>query len=224
MQRWLPVALVLFAGVVRALRWAQTAVMMNDGPTFLRLSGYAASGDLASLIHHPFHPLYPLAIAAVAPVAGGPERGAVLISIAAGALAVGALYAFLRRAFDPKVAAIGAFLLAVHPTALEMTDVQSDAPYLALFLASAALLWRAYAASSPGLALGAGLVSGFAYLTRPEGLGTLVAGGALAGLAAARRHWRVSEAARFAGALALGGALVMAPYVAALSADAGVSC
>ena len=220
-ERWLPWALVLLGGVVRALRWAQTAVMMNDGPTFLRLAGYAANGDFTSLLRHPFHPLYPLAIAAATPVFGSPERAAVAISIAAGALAVGALYALLRQAFDARVAAIGGFLLAVHPTALELTDIQSDPLYLALFLASAALLWRAYAAASPGRAFAAGLVAGLAYLTRPEGVGTLVVGGALAALEVGRRHWRVSQAARFAGALVMGGALVMSPYVTALSLRSG---
>jgi hypothetical protein len=220
-DRWLPWALVLFAGVVRALRWAQTAVMMNDGPTFLRLAGYASNGDFTSLLRHPFHPLYSLAIAAATPLFGDPERAAVAVSIAAGALAVGALWALLRAAFDAKVAGIGAFLLAVHPSALELADLQSDGLYLALFLASAALLWRAYAAASARVAFAAGLVAGFAYLTRPEGLGTLVVGAALAALEVARRHWNVSQAARFSGALLLGGVLVMSPYVAFLSARAG---
>jgi len=220
-DRWLPWALVLLAGVVRVLRWTQTAVMMNDGPTFLRLAGYASHGDFTSLLRHPFHPLYPLAIAAAKPLFGDAERAAVAISVLAGALAVGALYLLLRAAFDRRVAAIGAFLLAVHASALELTDLQSDALYLALFLASAALLWRAYAAGSARLAFAAGLVAGFAYLTRPEGLGTLVVGVALCALEVARRHWSVSQAARIGGALVLGGVLVMSPYVAFLSARSG---
>lgn len=220
-DRYLPWALVLLAGVVRVLRWTQTAVMMNDGPTFLRLAGYASDGDFTSLLRHPFHPLYALAIAAAKPVFGDGERAAVAISVVAGALAVGALYLLLCAAFDRRVGAIGAFLLAVHPSALELTDVQSDALYLALFLASAALLWRAYAAGSARLAFAAGLVAGFAYLTRPEGLGTLVVGVALCALEVARRHWSVSLAARVAGALVLGGVLTMAPYVAFLSARSG---
>ena len=220
-DRYLPWALVLLAGVVRVLRWTQTAVMMNDGPTFLRLAGYASDGDFTSLLRHPFHPLYALAIAAAKPVFGDGERAAVAISVVAGALAVGALYLLLCAAFDRRVGAIGAFLLAVHPSALELTDVQSDALYLALFLASAALLWRAYAAGSARLAFAAGLVAGLAYLTRPEGLGTLVVGVALCALEVARRHWSVSQAARVAGALVLGGVLTMAPYVAFLSARSG---
>jgi hypothetical protein len=160
-------------------------------------------------------------IAAATPLFGDPERAALAVSIAAGALAVGALGALLRAAFDRKVAGIGAFLLAVHPSALELADLQSDGLYLALFLASAALLWRAYAAASARDAFLAGLVAGLAYLTRPEGLGTLVVGAALAALEVARRHWSVSQAARFSGALVLGGVLVMSPYVAFLSARAG---
>src|SRR5262249_1673493 len=106
MDRWLPWALVLLAGVVRAFRLAQTAVMMTAGPTFLRLADDAANGDFTALMHHNFHPLYPLAIAAATPVLGSPERAAVAVSVAAGALAVGALYALVRRAFDAKAAAV----------------------------------------------------------------------------------------------------------------------
>ena len=196
--------------------------MMNDGPTFLRLAGYASRRRLreparATRSTRSTRSRSPRRT----PLFGDAERAAVAVSVAAGALAVGALYLLLRAAFDRRVAAIGAFLLAVHPSALELTDLQSDALYLALFLASAALLWRAYAAASARLAFAAGLVAGFAYLTRPEGLGTLVVGVALCALEVARRHWSVSQAARVAGALVLGGVLVMSPYVAFLSARSG---
>ncbi|MGH7291649.1 MAG: hypothetical protein ACREJT_10595, partial [Myxococcota bacterium] len=89
------------------------------------------------------------------------------------------------------------------------------------FVWSAALLWRALSRGSSRTAFGAGLLAGLAYLVRPEGLGVLVVGVALCGFELARRHTPVSSAARVAGALCLGAALTMSPYVAFLSAENG---
>jgi hypothetical protein len=222
LARWrVPAALVVLAAVVRALRWAQTAVMMNDGPEFLRLAQELAAGDWRTALSHPYHPLYPLAIAAVHPLFGDWERAGVAVSIAGGALAVGALFALLAEAFDRRLALVGAFLLAVHPSALELSDVQSDALYLGLFLAAAACLYRAIARSESRVAFIAGLTAGVAYLARPEGLGLVVVGVLLSSVELLRRHWRLSQALRVAAPLALGGALAIAPYVGYLSARAG---
>jgi hypothetical protein len=145
----------------------------------------------------------------------------VAVSVLGGALAVAALYALLHEGFGRRAAAVGGFLLAVHPVALEFSDVQSDALYLALFLASAALLLRAYLRESAASALGAGAVAGLAYLTRPEGVGTVVVGVALAAFELLRRHWTVSQALAFAAPLCLGAVLVMSPYVAVVSLQSG---
>ncbi|HKC50208.1 MAG TPA: glycosyltransferase family 39 protein, partial [Myxococcota bacterium] len=176
----MPVALVLFAWVVRELRWLQTAAMMNDGPEFIRLAQLIAAGDWTTALAHKYHPGYPAAIAAAHLFTPDWERAALAVSVLAGALAVGALYALLREGFERRTAAIGGFLLAVHPVAVELSDVQSDPLYLALFLASAALLLRAYLRESAASALCAGGVAAFAYVTRPEGVGTVVVGVALA--------------------------------------------
>lgn len=216
-----PVALVLLALIVRALRWAWTAVMMNDGPIFIRLARQMADGDWRAALTYEFHPLYPFAVRVAHVLFGDWERAAVAVSALAGAIAVLGLFVLLRDAFDRRVAAIGALLLAVHPVAIEQTDVQSDSLYFAFFVWSAALLWRALSRVNAVAAIGAGLLAGLAYLVRPEGIGVLVAGLALLGFELARRHVRVSAAARVAGGLCLGGALTMSPYVAFLSAENG---
>ncbi|MFI5316308.1 MAG: glycosyltransferase family 39 protein [Myxococcota bacterium] len=221
-REWItPAALVLLALLVRVVRTAQTAVMMNDGPEFIRLAQQISAGDWRAALSHKYHPLYPSAIAAAHLLTSDWESAAVAISIAGGALAVAALYALLREGFDRRVAAVGAFLLAVQPVAIEITDAQSDPLYLALFLASAALLLRAVQRESAGSALAAGLAAGAAYLARPEGFGTVVAGVGLAGFELARRHWTVSQALRSAAPLCAGAALVMSPYVTYLSIHAG---
>lgn len=221
-REWLvPAALVLLAWLVRELRWLQTAVMMNDGPEFIRLAQRIAAGDWATALEHKYHPGYPAAVAAAHAFIPDWERAAVSVSVLAGGLAVWAVYLFLREGFGARAAAIGGFLLAVHPVALELSDVQSDPLYLAPFLASAAFLARAYLSEVSGAALWAGAFAGLAYLVRPEGAGTVVVGCALAALEVLRRHWTVSQALRLAAPLCAGAALVMAPYVAVISLHAG---
>jgi hypothetical protein len=217
----LPCALALLAAAVRSVRFARAAVMMNDGPEFIGLAQRIAAGDWSGVIGHGFHPLYPFALRWVEPLTGDWELAGVAVSVAAGALAVLALWWLLEAAFDRRIAALGAFLLAVHPIATEQADVQSDALFLALFLASASALWRALERVSGGWGVAAGLCAGAAYLARPEGLAALVVGCGLAALELAHRHWNVSQAARVAGALVVGGALGSAPLVVALSAQKG---
>lgn len=216
-----PGALALLAVAVRSLRWAQTPVMMNDGPIFLRLAQQIADGDWRAALTYEFHPLYPLAVALARPFTGNWEQAAVSVSILASAVAVLGLFALLRDAFDRNVAAIGALLLALHPIAIEQADVQSDPLYLAILTWSAALLWRALRDRHARTALVAGLVTGLAYLVRPEGLGMLAVGAVVAGGQVARRELRFPAAARFAGALCLGAALTAGPYVAFISAHNG---
>jgi len=217
----LPVALALLAVIVRALRWSWTAVMMNDGPIFIRLAQQMADGDWRAALTYEFHPLYPFAVRVAQLLFGDWERAAVAVSVLAGGIAVLGLFVLLRDAFDRRVAAIGGLLLAVHPVAIEQADVQSDSLYLAFFVWSAAFLWRALSRERAVPALVAGLLAGLAYLVRPEGLGALLVGLGVLAFELARRHMRVSVAARMAGALCLGAALTMSPYVAFLSAQSG---
>jgi hypothetical protein len=215
--------LAALAVALRALIWHRAAVLMNDGPVFLDLAQRFAAGEWRAALSHAFHPLYPLAIAAthaVLPV--GWETAAVTVSALSGGAACAFLYDFLRRAFDPGVAGVGALLLVVHPYAAPFSaDVQSEGLYMALFLGAVAWTWRTLEA--PRLATGAvaGLLGGLAYLTRPEGLGVLLVGGALLGGLAlrGRRSWRAAVAG--GAGLGLVAALVAAPYVLFLEQAAG---
>jgi 4-amino-4-deoxy-L-arabinose transferase-like glycosyltransferase len=191
--------------------------MMNDGPLFLELSDHLAARDWYAALHHAYHPLYSALAAALRPLAGDPVRAAVAVSCLAGGVAVLALHDFLRRAFDPRTAFVGAALLAVQRYAIEFSgDVQSDGLYLALLLVGVALLWRALESGRVALALAAGLAAGLAYLTRPEGLGLVVAGGGVLAARALRREIPALRAAGLALALSLGAALCVAPYAAGL--------
>lgn len=203
------------------MRFERAAVMMNDGPEFIGLAREIAAGEWVTVLTHGFHPLYPFLLRVVEPLFGDWERAGVAVSVLSGAAAVVALFRLVEDTFDRRSAAIAALLLAVHPIAIEQTDVQSDPLYLALFIAAAIALWRGLERASAAWALLAGVLSGVAYLARPEGLGGIVVGVALAGVAVLGREWPLPRAARFAAALCLGAALTAGPYVAFLSAQTG---
>jgi 4-amino-4-deoxy-L-arabinose transferase-like glycosyltransferase len=222
---WLGIVLAV-ALLFRLLRFERVAVLFNDGPVFLALAERFRAGDVAGALAHPFHPLYPAAIAAahalLGPLGVSLERSAAIVSALAGTAAVLALWTFARSAFGPRAALVAAALLAVHAGAVETSgDVQSEALYLALFLAALAALWHALDRGRLGAALAAGAFSGLAYLTRPEGLGVAALGAGLAGFGLVTGRWPGRRRVAVAAAAAVAAALVAAPYVGWLSAEEG---
>jgi len=214
--------LVALALGVRALRWHGTSLMFNDGPAFLTLAQAVAAGDWTGVVSHPYHPLYPAVVAVVHFLVPSWEGAAAAVSIACGGVSVGLLWALLRRAFGRDAAWLGALFLAVQPRAIEQSsDVQSDGLYLALFLAGALALWLALERRRAALAAWTGVLAGLAYLTRPEGIGIVLAGGLLLALEAVRRRMPPGRAVALA--LVMGAALllVMAPYLVALRTVGG---
>lgn len=204
------------------MAYARTSVIFNDGPTFIGIAQRMAAGEWTEALAHPFHPLYPLMIRGAYVVIPDWEVAASVLSIVGGALAVVALYALLRVAFDDRVAFIGGLLLALHPYAIRFSaDVQSDSIHLALWLFSAALLYRGLRDARPTWALASGLLSGLAYLTRPEGATVVVVGLGLASAAWLRGSWRTETTLRFGAALLTGIALPALPYLLALRSLAG---
>jgi hypothetical protein len=206
--------LLIFAALFRTMHWCGTAVMFNDGPVFIGLAEAFADGEWARALSHKFHPLYPVLIAAFHSMIRDWELAAVAVNAIGGTAAVGCLYGFARAAFRRTTAFAAAAILAVHPHAIEFSgDVQSEGLYLGLFLGAVWALWVALRSASPRAALVAGLLSGLAYLTRPEGIGLLAVGGAFAAWYALRRTWSRRRAAAWGALLILGAAVTAGPYV-----------
>jgi len=223
--------LAALAIAVRVLAWSRCEAIMTDGPIFLRLAWRFANGRFDEALAHPYHPLYPLAIALVEPLFGGPgrdwevgswEAAGIAVSIASGGVAALFLYDFLRRSFGGWVPAVGTLLFAVHPYAVPFSaDVQSEGLYIALFLGALSFAWRCLETPRFGLAAATGVLSGLAYLTRPEGLGVaLVALGVMA-LLTLRRLRTPGAFGRVAAGVAIGTALVVMPYTLALERTEG---
>jgi len=215
--------LVAAAVALRCVRWWQTALMFNDGPTFLGLARQMSEGRWSDAFGHAYHPLYAFLTLLMHFVIPDWEGAAAAVSILAGGGAVLLLFFFLRSAFGRREAWFGAALLAVHPRVIGFSaDVQSDGLYLMLFVGAVLCLWTALRDASPSLAGWAGVFTGLAYLTRPEGLSVAVVAGVMAALGFSRGSLRpavraVCWVACFAGALTL----VALPYATIMRVERG---
>lgn len=206
------------AALWRWIQWSRSAAIFNDGPAFLAAAAAWSDGRFGESLAQPQHPLYPIAVALVHATGVGWEDAGALVSIAGGTLAVACVALFCREAFGATAGWIAGGLLAVHSRAVEYSsDVQSDGLYLGLFALALWTAWRAIGARSARWAAATGAIAGFAYLTRPEGLGIALILAAWAFAAAAFARWTRREAAGVVAAVAIAAALVAAPYAASIS-------
>jgi 4-amino-4-deoxy-L-arabinose transferase-like glycosyltransferase len=172
--RWALLVVIIGAVAVRLWSWSWAMQMTNDGIDFLWQAQRLLAGEFELMLRHPYHPLTGALIAALSWLPGGVMTGAVAVSALSGALIVLAAHDIARMAF-PHLRHAGlwaAVLAAVHSrTIIYTSDVQSDGLFLALFLFA---IRMAFASVERGVCrrrmAAAGLLTGLAYLTRPEGL------------------------------------------------------
>ena len=214
--------LLLVAAAIRAFAWSQTTVLFNDGPVFLAMAQGLLDGHWTEVLAHPYHPLYPGLIALFSAGPLGLEGAAVMVSILGGLLGIAALHRALVRIFDLEIAWLGAWILALHPWAVDFSaDVMSDGLYLGLYLAgfAAAIALLDRPSKTNGAACGAWIA--LAYWVRPEGLAlaAVVIPLVLGRMGAERAYRRAATKplVLFLFALTVG----IAPYVAVLSNQAG---
>jgi len=220
-------AVLLLAGVWRLVLAGAMPAVSRDGVTFCwyardlgtQGSAYLRGPDARQ---HPLFPVLILAAQRTARALGAADtpltwqRSGQLVSGLAGLAAVGLVGALTARLvrrlalpLDGRLAAVLAMLLAalLDLNVWLSCDVLSDGPHLVFYLAAGLLLvqlesWRAAAAC--------GLLSGLAFLTRPEGAVPLLAG--LVALGAARRQMPPRRLLARAGLLLLGFLVCAVPY------------
>jgi len=214
--------ILMLAGVLRAFAWSRTAVMFNDGPIFLAIAEAIGEGRWADVLAHPYHPLYPALIALVGAFPIGLETAAVTVSILGGLLGVGAVFWFVRDAFGDDVGWLAAWIVALHPWAVDFSaDVMSDGLYAGFFLVGFAAMARAVERPDLRNTLTCGFASGLAYLVRPEGAGLLVACTLLLAWRGGSDRAGRGRALRGCAGLLLAGAIVIVPYVLAVGQQTG---
>lgn len=234
--RWrIGILLLLLLGTQAALRvnlMVRSDVIAKDGAYFIRMMRHVVRDPVGGMREYPLHPGYPYLTAGVHAVLTGnwegqqrepwEQAGCVVAFLSSLACILGVWY-FTRRAFgNDHIAFWGAMLFGLGSKFAALgADVLSDASLQAfqvwgvivLLLASKAIPRRAQRALC--LAGLVGVLSGLAYLVRPEGLQVLLVAAIVWSVVAVRgRHWKTWFG--MAVTSAVGALLVMAPYMAVI--------
>ncbi len=180
------VGILVVALAIRVCLLLTATMTSRDTATFVWYAQDLGADPVAAIRGHDQHPLYPAMILAVRHTAGrlvpadGVREWAVSAQIAActsGLAAVVGVYLLAAQLFTRRVGVIAALLMALLSEACQLSaDGLSDMPHLALYLFAAASLVAGFRRGSPLFCVGAGALSGLAFLTRPEGAAAAVVG------------------------------------------------
>ena len=220
---------VLVALPIRLYLAGRAAMISRDGAAFIWYAQRLADCPIAEMREQPQHPLYPALVLA----AHGAVRGVRAVGIAADRLAdpvliwqsaamavtligglavVVATYVLASLVFDWRVGLIAAVLAATAAEFCQLSaDALTDMPHLAAYLFAMAAAIRGIQAQRKVWLFVAGVLSGLAFLIRPEGAEVAVVAVPVVALFAT--SWPRRQ--RFVGiiVLALGAALPAAPYM-----------
>jgi len=146
-----------------------------DEVNYLKL---AASGDVhgfSKVLHPYWSPLYPFVVALFSKLVPNFELAGRLVSILCGSFILIPVFLFTRTWFGRRVAYYGALWLAFYPFfAFLSTTALTESLYTSLISIGIFVGWLALTQRSWMLAFVVGLLFGFAYLTRPEGIGFII--------------------------------------------------
>ncbi len=208
---WL-VGLLLRLGATR-----HTTVISRDGIAYLELARSALAGDADALLRAHYPPGFPALLALLAGPFGLSETSGAVASAVGSALVVPAVTLLAARAHGRIAGLCAGLLAAALPELVTIGgEVLSDGWYLALLAWTLVLLQRAHERGGLLAGVGAGVVGGLAYLTRPEAL--VVLGGGALGLLVLPRPDPRRGLRRLAdlGWLLAPGLLVVVPYLVAI--------
>ena len=167
--------LMLFclALIVRFIALGRIYLISRDCIKFLALAKFYFSGLFLKGLSHAYHPLYPLLISLCGGVSGDFELAGKLISLTLSSFTVIFVYLIGKTIYDSKTGLIGGLFFIVQPLCVRCSvDVLSDSTFLFFLVVSFYLGIKGGKEEKKFLwwCLGAGICSGLAYLTRPEGI------------------------------------------------------
>ncbi len=146
-----------------------------DEVDYLKLAASGALHGFSKVLHPYWSPLYPFVVALFSKLIPNFELAGRLVSILCGSFILIPVFLFTRTCFGRRVAYYGALLLAFYPFfAFHSTTVLTESLYTLLISIGIFVGWLALTQRSWMLAFVVGLLFGFAYLTRPEGIGFII--------------------------------------------------
>ena len=143
-----------------------------DEPHYLQMSASIAQGKFAQALHPFWSPMYPVCVAFFSFIFHDIEIAGRMVSLVSGILVILPVFFFAKKLYGKGAAYVSAVLIGFHPSlAFLSTSAQSEPTYIFFSLLGMYVGWRAIEKESFRRALSAGILFGFSYLTRPEGIG-----------------------------------------------------
>lgn len=216
------IAILIAAVAPRAYLVSSMPIISRDGAEFILYAQHLADSPVETLRRYRQHPLFPLTVLACHRLASFVEGAADnpyapwimaghVSSFAGGLLAVLAVGVLAGALFNRRTAVVAALCAALLPEfCRNSADVLSDMWHLTFYLLAAALAVRGLVRQRLAPMAAAGLLTGVAFLIRPEG-GEVALVACAAACAWPARSWR-SRAAT-AGACAAAFLIIAGPYM-----------
>jgi 4-amino-4-deoxy-L-arabinose transferase-like glycosyltransferase len=227
-SRWLVIGVLALAATIRAFVSSRTDSVAFDSVIYFDMAQYIRAGAWDKVLSYPFPPFFPLLLASLERASVPTEAAGLFLSFALSLGVLVPLFFIARDLAGPRAALGAIFLWAVHPYAVRLSvRALSDTP--TVFFVALALWAGLYSLKQKKVSYGllAGMLSGFAYLARPEGIEPALVLAAVFGIflplgpAASGPARRVLLRAAWITVPLLGWVLVASPYIAYISAQAG---
>ena len=162
---------VLLAAALRVVAFWRYDPVAFDSAIYFEMADHIRAGHWSTVLTYDYPPLYPFLVAAVQWFLRNPEIAGVLVSFTADVFVILPLFAIARTAVGYAGAWGAVFLWAIHPLAISLgVQALSDAPTAALVAVSIWAGLHALEHRRLAWALAAGIASGLAHMTRPEGI------------------------------------------------------
>ncbi len=215
-----------------------------EGAEYVRMAQNLRLGNgLVGLIEGPqtmYAPFYPVLIAATATVVdfGGPDRAAPglaspasnaraefaahALSLAFGVLLIFAVFKLASLIYSESIGLCAAALISLHPVLIKLSaSVYTEAIYLTLWISGIYFALSSLQLKSIRRPLVAGILFGFAYLTRPEAFAYPVGFAIVLIIMAAIKRKSIRTGAIHSAVLLITASIIASPYVLFLHRHTG---
>jgi len=164
---------VIFLGfILRYLLLAQVGIVNGDGIFYIWRAQTLMTGDLWNGVSAYWSPFFSFLIGLVGYPIHDFESGGRIVSLLAGTLLIPLTYYLAVLLFDKTTALIASLLVATNVPLMQASVwVMTESVYGLLFLGMVTTGWLALKRNNIWYWLSTGLLTGLAYLTKPEALG-----------------------------------------------------
>jgi len=173
---WMALGAIVFGALAfRLIFMSKMYAIGFDEVNYLKLAASANLHGLNHALHAYWSPFFPIVVALFSYIIRDVELAGRLVSILCSSLVLIPLFFFVKKHFSKRIAYGVSLLIACYSIfAYFGAKVESDSLYSFVGILGIICGWSAVNDRNRWLAFFTGILFGFAYLTRPEGIGFLI--------------------------------------------------